>query len=519
MAQPFLRVRSSVYDRFPFLARPASLSCGPIVPGAKIPITWSFVAGSSVGEKTVVAKVYLDEVNVLLWTSQSTELKKIGTAYSTEVQAGVIEVLSGGVASDVYRFGPKTLRIDVQIDGSTEVYSNWAELDVVPERVSGIAWEFTDITGTNDPDWPEGAWAPLGTILRRFVIKHPFTIRGRVRNQATASTTFRTQILLDETDMEKGTVLSIEDRTLEVAPGVSQEIVFNALTKNWTWLISGVWVRNFGEPMRKTWRYGVRLRLTDDWNNVYEVSSSFEAQVDIVVTNEKNAYASAALAALGVSIWASIATLGAASAVAGSVAAGLGAKALDPPAPSSRYSQEVLTPTLPSTVEPQLGVLADLLHRLEELVELIEATNDVRDRMLGAAAARDTRAIKMQGKSYAQMLKRMAAIIEWAEAHGDEIVRLVDSTADFAVEPSRLAVHRARRRGLSALSRASLRRAGASASTRRLLETALRDDTVAELASDVLLSTSILLESISQIGLRVREEGARVLDAARKAPR
>src|SRR5688572_16575853 len=88
--------------------------------------------------------------------------------------------------------------------------------------------------------------------------------------------------------------------------------------------------------------YGIQYTITDPFGNAYpETRAPGDLRILVEVTDEKRGYLSGALAALGVGILAAIFSFGAGLSAGQALAAGLGKKAQDPPAPDSRYRDRV----------------------------------------------------------------------------------------------------------------------------------------------------------------------------------
>lgn len=502
---------------FTWLLRPAWLGLTPIVPGARIPIHWELVLPGTEGSAaTAVARVYLDAVDVLLFESPPTPLTVVDNVLTTGKQTALIESPGpGGTANDLYKIGDKQLRIDVTVSGSDQVFSSTSNLRVVPENIRGDNWSFTEVTGTSDSSAPKHPPA-FGVVYHDFIINHPYVLRGSLLNAASnASTTMTGTLVLVESDLQTGASVDLQERAFTIPAGQSEELIFDSINKNWTWLVSGIWVRNYGEPLVKQWDYTVRFTMTDPWGNLYSdftYSSPPTVHVDVYVSDEKHGYADGALAALGVGIIAGIFTFGAGAAAGQAAAAGLGAKALDPPSPSPRFREAVALPRLVHThVKHGLGDLLYLLEIANHVVLLLDAGADVRDRVLGAKAAGDRDAMNMQTRAYRDFAAELQASVASLRRATAERVAGLRASPELDSGKLTAGARTWQRQGISPAARQALADGGCSEACLRALEDGLKNADVVALASDPAVTVEVLAYALARASHEILEDLPRVL--------
>jgi hypothetical protein len=113
--------------------------------------------------------------------------------------------------------------------------------------------------------------------------------------------------------------------------------------------------------------------------------------IAVGVDDEKKGFGDGALAALATGLVIAIFSFGIGASVGAAVAAGLGAKALDPPEPDPRYAR--LTPVPKRTVrikgQDACSKLAEFLTDCQHLLDLIHTLDTTINRILGARMMRD----------------------------------------------------------------------------------------------------------------------------------
>src|SRR5258706_14771919 len=91
-----------------------------------------------------------------------------------------------------------------------------------------------------------------------FLINHSFKLTGRVNNDVqNPNVTAVGYLQLLETPFGTADTVGVETVGFTVGPGGHLVNEFGPIVKNWTWLIAGIWVRNFAQPLARTFLYTV----------------------------------------------------------------------------------------------------------------------------------------------------------------------------------------------------------------------------------------------------------------------
>jgi hypothetical protein len=497
-----------------------SLDVSPVAPGDPVPITWSvFSIHLDLGK--VTARVFLDKGNAKLYESPPVLTSKSDTGLQ---QATILAPGSGGVANELYAIGTKTLRLDVSSDKTVDVFWTTADLAVMPENVNGGWWEWTNAISTPDPSTPLPWKPPLQGPSYSSVINHPFTLIGRVVNRAqNRNATMTGSAVLLETTYPGGAPTELESASFTVAPGGQQEIVFNPITRNWGWLIPGIWVHNFGEPKVKTLDYTVRLSMSDPFANSYHDVVSVGLRMQVSVSAEKKGYASGALATLAVGIVAAIFSFGAGLSAAQAVAGGLGKKAQDPPEPDARFRERVdfqsWPETAPAAEDTRFSECLAVLGLASRAVFLIDALGTIENRMLGALLAEDNRAGAIQAESYRQAERLLQRTIRRLMVLAQTAGKALASRPEFAPEVIGTNIREWQRGGVPRDVRAALTEQGCTDEAVATVMSAIDHPTAASLATEVGQSFGLLQWSFAMIGREVRRETVALLRRVKRTTR
>jgi hypothetical protein len=486
-----------------------------VVPGERIPITWS-VFSFNISFNSVIASVFLDAVNVKLFESQSTALKITGHSVDSGYIQAIIEAPdSGGTANDLYKIGAKTLRLDVISKNSSDVLSDFHDLNVIPENVNEGWWQWTNIITTPDPS----ASLPPPTFLvskpYSSIINHPFTLIGRMVNLGKSpNNTMTGTVTLLETTYPSGPTVELESRTFTIGPGAHQEIVFIPITRNWGWIIPGIWVENLTEPREKLFSYSVRFSMSDSFGNFYAEKISFISTIHVSVSNEKRGYGSGALGVLGAGIIAAIFTFGAALSVATAVAAGLGKKAQDPPEPDPHYKEKVdiqLIDNIDEKIEDdRFTEFIKVLRLGDQALSIIDNLGIIYNRLLGARQQRDIRAVNLQMESYKQaeelFQKKIRNIIEASL----DVVNSMHGKPEFSRKILREKILRWQRQGLSPEVSKNLMSQGCSQEILSQFTNAIQEPSIVEFAQDINQVFTLIGWSFAMIGREVHREALKL---------
>lgn len=498
-----------------FLAVSVNLYLDAVRPGAPIPFTWNLhtLPGSGLDPGSVTASIYLDTFNEKLFSSQPVPLVQAQFGLDTLPQNGLIAPPpNGGAANELYRIGVKTLRLDVESDKTGAVFSTYAELSVIADPL--VAWEWLDPEGTKDPSAPSVPQIPFHPRYD-FLINHDYKLfgclRGLAQNPNLGAAGF---MVLIETPF--GTSNSVEVQTVSflVGPGGRMEFLFEPIKKDWGWLISGVWVRNFSQPLSKTFVYTVRYAYSDSYGNFYNDVMSYPITISVRVSDEKQGYASGALAALGVGIIAAIFSFGAGLSAAQAIAGGLGKKALDPPELDSRYRDEVIVAIAPNRfkdTKDRFKEIVRILELAERFVILVEAHGDVHNRLLGAAFAKDKQSINLQRKSLSVIDDEIATTVSDLIHRGADAVTAIQDEPEFNRNKIEKTLRIWERYGIPNDVRNKLSLSGCTGDNVRALQSSLREQSVVEIAQDVAQTISLLVYSLFNAAVQVHRTTVDIL--------
>ncbi len=493
-------------------------------PGEPVPIEWGLFStlkeGGHLGP--VVARVSLESGNIELYESQPTPLHRAGYLFESGAQhATALVPAYGPAANALYRIGSTPLRIDVATKGIPTVFSESAYLEVVREFVNADWWEWTDVIRTPDPASPDPGLTPLFPFEKRYqvAINHPFTFVGRIVNRCKSpNSTLSGSVTLIETAVDTNTDTELETASFTIGPGAYQEIVFKPITKNWTWLVSKVWVYNPSEKREKTFLYRIRFRFSDSFGNFYADTDSLRVWMDVRVTKEKKDYASGALAALGLSAIASIFSFGSAASLVQAIANGLGDKALDPPEPDPAYRTPVrVRPPLPAQAvdpkNPHLRNFLDLLRFAERAVALMDALGEVHCRLLGARIAEDSDAIALQRRSYRSIERNLQATVSELVEHWPRTASSLSTHPDWSRDAIASGLIDLQRRGLSPDTRRCLVEQGCSEDMITQIMRAAQEPAMITIAGDVTHLLAVLAWSIAETARSLHLASPAILNA------
>ncbi|HET9825213.1 MAG TPA: hypothetical protein VFP87_07765 [Chitinophagaceae bacterium] len=332
------------------------------------------------------------------------------------IDANIAAPAYGGIANELYHIGTKTLRIDITPDTNADLFACYNDLTVVPESVGGSWWQWDTPITTPDPSATLPPALPLVSQDFSSIINHAYTLSGKMTNSGRSpNNTMTGSLTLYETEFGKQSV-PLEAKTFVIEPGAQQAIVFSPITKNWGWIIPGVWAENQSEPRSKRFGYEVVFTMSDSYGNYYSDARSFKVNIDVSVSSEKRAYGNGALGVLGVGIIAAIFTFGAGLSAATAIAAGLGRKAQDPPEPDGLYNIEVpvqLIDILPKEkmVTPFVE-LGNLLNSMYHTLIIMDALAITHNRILGALIAKNQKALKRQRTIYSKTERMLQSYVK-----------------------------------------------------------------------------------------------------------
>jgi hypothetical protein len=344
-------------------------------------VTWRLLSARSLGlfPDTVSAKLFLDASNVLLYESGPVPLVATsGTSfyYTTNNQNVNIVSPDQATTNQLYAIPGPMLRVEITSQKTGEVFIDTNTLEVDPRTL--IEWDWTGAQGTVDTDLAATPDAPT------FVINHPYVLLGSIKNIAKdrGIAVMGSLTILETPDDTNAVPTEVQSFQFSLGgEGAHDDFVSQSITKNWTWIVPGVWVDNPTAPWSKTYLYSVSVDYSDSFGNVYPtvvLGQYFE--VTSSVTWAKWGYGLGALAALGAGLIAGIFSFGIGTAVGTAIAAGLGVQALDPPEPDPRYKERV---SLPHTRKDQDGGVLDA--RLSAIKIFLDSVSNAVD-LLGSAS-------------------------------------------------------------------------------------------------------------------------------------
>lgn len=502
-----------------FFAARAFLDVATVVPGQPIPIVWSLhtLPGVGLGPGKVTAHVYLDKFNSLLFDSKPVPLQAVLFGLDTTEQKALIPPPpNGGVANELYHIGLKTLRLEVVFDKTGEMFSTTAELQVIPDHFGG--WGWSGAQGTNNPS--AIVLPPMPFFPRfNFLINHSYKLSGRMDNTAgNPNVTITGSLTIQESQSGTSDTTEVETVAFSVGPGGHLDVLSIPIVKNWTWLVSGVWVRNFSEPLSKTFGYSVRYSFTDSYGNSYpEVLSPLTLTVNVGVSDEKRGYGDGALGVLGVGIIAAIFTFGAGLSAAQAIAGGLGSKALDPPVPDSRYGRRVVVgePPYNQVVVPEPFVeVMGVVFAAGRAIALVDALGDIENRLLGAQIVKDRNAIRLQLESYRETEAALYSVAEGIVDLGANAVKALQARPEFDRDSIEATLRAWQRHGISAEVLDRLYAGGVTDINIAKLTLALAEPGVIEAAQDPTQALSLLTYSIVLAARELRRRSESVVAGA-----
>ncbi len=260
------------------------------------------------------------------------------------------------------------------------------------------------------------------------------------------------------------------------------------ITKNWTWIIPGVWIQNPEQPLSKWFNYSVRVSYSDSYANVYpDIVLGQYLSLDILVTAAKKDYGIGAVAALAAGLIVGIFSFGIGTAVGTALAAGLGVQAMDPPQPDPRFREHVQIPeeqTESTTVDERFPAFISFLNAVNSAVETIDALGDIRNRLLGARLAKDKAGIKLQRESYGSAIRVLHNFGVRIASQTESAVNFVKNDKRFNSSALEQTIRRWQRGGIPTSVRHTLLEQGCTIECMRSLELALNDPIVSSLAAN-----------------------------------
>lgn len=500
-----------------FISGTASLDLGSVVPGENIPATWSF---SSLLQniKTVKAEIFLDSTNVSLYKSQSVPLIQKGyhaDTGTTPINATIGAPPFGGTANELYHFGTKTLRVDITPDTNADLFACYDDLTVVPENVGISWWQWDTPITTPDPSASLAPGIPLVSQDYSSIINHPYTLSGRIVNMGRSQNNFMSgSLVLFETEMGKAPV-PIQSAVFFIGPGASQAIAFNSITKNWGWIVPGVWAENQSQPRRKTFVYEVVFTMFDSFGNNYPQTTSFKININVSVTSEKRAYGNGALGVLGAGILVAIFGYGIGLSAAIAIAAGLGRKAQDPPEPDGLFKIETKTRLIniipkEKMVEPFVE-LSNLLNSMYKVLILMDTLGVTYNRMLGASIAKNAKAFKMQRALYSKTEKILQTHIRNVSEFSHSSLFFLKSNKNFSQDSIREKLLLFQYQGLSGEIAQTLLNAGYPDPELQKFIDNINTPEIVEFAQNINHVFTLLASSFGTIGRAVAREKKNVL--------
>jgi F0F1-type ATP synthase membrane subunit c/vacuolar-type H+-ATPase subunit K len=396
----------------------ANLLPSTTVPGDGISLTWSLFSPLILNLGLVTARVYLDSNGIKLAESQSTLVSPQAGGVGTGLQT--MEILSPGfgqLGNILYALGSKLLRLEVTSDKTNDVFTDTASLTVASDAAP--MWTWDPPVATTDPSAPETPAIPFQPTYN-LLINNDIYLSGDITLSSArdnVSNVYGGKISLLQKEGDDGTAIVLDDQPFFIPPGATLPITFPRNVKqNWTWLIPGIWVRNYNQPLDKSFVYTVQLDYYDSYNNFYPgVLLPIPLRLNIGVDDQKMAYANGALAAIGLGLTLAVATLGASIGIASTVAGALGAQALDPPVPDSRYGRVLSLPEAPTVSESLFAHerIDNFLKVCAHFLELVEILGDTVNRYLGAKEAKARGPVDKQRAA----ISRIVRLIE--ELSGD----------------------------------------------------------------------------------------------------
>ena len=367
--------------------------------------------------------------------------------------------------------------------------------------------------GTPDTSAPV---VPAIPFLPRYdlLINHAYKPSGRMNNHvANPNVTITGTLTLLERPYGSTDTVEVETAGFTIGPSGQSDFLFGPITKNWTWLISGIWVRNFSEPLSKSFVYSVRFAFTDSYGNAYSSKESPRTLlIEVSVSDEKRGYADGALGVLAVGLIAAIFTFGAGLSAAQAIAGGLGSKALDPPTPDSRFRSRVVVQEspLPRTVrDERFATVMTLLTAAERAFTLIQALGDIQNRMLGARENGDRTAIELQRTTYQETERALLQTVESLIRLRTEAVEAVQRVPEFNRDVLEGTLREWQRRGIPRDTRQRLVEDGCTDQTLAELALAVQEPALIEIAHDLPQCLNLMTHSVA---LATRELHKRTRD-------
>jgi hypothetical protein len=493
-------------------------STSPVNPGDPIKLIWnlSSLKGTNIFPGTVSAVLYLDLYNAKLYESEDIVMVAAEFTNTTNDQTAIILPPIEPLSNQLYQIGNQTLRLEVTSKETGQVFV--ARGDLVVQGNQLISWDWSSAQGTVDTSNQSVTALPL-TKRYDFIINHAYQLLGRISNASSnRNVTLMGSVAILETPFGSSTSTQLQTFVFSVGPGAHEDFESSSITKNWTWLIPGVWVQNPQQPLEKTFTYAVKIAYFDNYGNVYpDVITLNNLVIDVTVSDNKRYYADGALAALAAGLISGIFTFGVGTAVFGAVAAGLGVQALDPPIPDSRYREPVAVPEVNSKVAISDMRFADVIgfaSAIRSVVDLVDALGDIQNRLLGARNAKDRAAIRLQRDTYLAAIKIYRRVVKKIAASAEIAVISVKKENAFDRTSVELTIRRWQRSGIPAGTREALHEQGCSLEILSAFEAALNDVTVTTLAQDFSQTISLLAYSVIASARLILKDVASVVGEA-----
>jgi len=399
----------------------------PVVPGQPIDFTvtfYSLTRKSQLGSGYYM-EIFLEDSNSGLGDQKIFQKPSNGKALKFE--SGAPDLFNPLVVHDtilppapessvgemLYKIGQHSLRVELTTDGT-----------------DGGPFKNSDILVVMPLQAAQDMWTWQGDTLRSGAWKEEYIISGWCENTTQYSDlTFVLQ--LQETD-ESGSERVYNYPNVDLPrvklgdSGGSQksDLLEFKITQDWSWLVAGVWVPK--GPLGNEFSYQVKMELHDRWGNVYPPFLSSAVSVVVNVSNTKVGLAQLAFSSTASAIALAIASgivsvivplsvaLALASAVAAAIGAGAGDKALDPPAPSLRFLENVepikfdlASKGMPKATEVGLQDVFRFFDRVGQILNHMTALGEVHSRLLGAQIQASYRGNTLQTANYNRIVSSM----------------------------------------------------------------------------------------------------------------
>jgi hypothetical protein len=362
---------------------------------------------------------------------------------------------------ELYRFGPKAMHLQVtELQSKVPFFQADDTVNIIPETPDASWWVWT---GPVHSEWD----VPGRSTEVRFHWKASYTVAGEFVNQARSRLKISVELSEDELTAQKvlmnhrscGTGFLDVTGLNEAAKqqGIhSAPHDFTAITQTWDWLVKAAWI--ITGPLMKFFYYNVKIsNIEDDYGNAYPdvvtpnrritvgVSAVKLALALTALANSALAAATAVIAAFFPPAWGAVGTFE-------TIAVAAGIAALDPPTPSSSYTQPVSMGASGISKElrddPSLAPLGHFLELTSDFLIAYNARSECQDRLLGARIAGDWAAVEMQNAFCVRTEQQMRRIACELPAATTAAAGAVQSASAFAPQRSREVLETWRKSGI-----------------------------------------------------------------------